>query len=505
MRLDMSMPRIVAWLCVLCTVVLMGACGGGGTPTASGRSTGASTGDAGVGGSAGPAAPAAESDAPAALHLRPNPRRRDGILPVPPVIVPTPPPISQPVAPPATPPVARPALPITSPPVAAPTVPPTSPPPAVVPVTPPVTPPAAPPPTISPAPQLPVPSEALRVADFILSLQDINGALRDAPGSGRVNEDSNMEYALMGVAAAYGATRDGRYLTGLERGIEWLAARAEMTDPRWRGSWFYAYSATPPYDPIPTSPGGGVQDVRGVDATSALFVYLLYLHRQVTQTDVLVQRYAAHARAALDFILTYNRSPDGFFYSSWQLRSGVWSLWRFQYAADQGDVYLGLRAGSLLYDGTDRRYGLAADLLLQNVGRVFFDTTPGRYAVGRETNGVLTPGSGFDVLFPQGYVPWAFAGGGQNLAAHHWLNAIVQPDGSVRQIASDPAYAISAAILAMSSASLSQAKPQSSLDWLVSRTLERDGGVRDSASAGTPKYSNVAGFAVLGLLGQRAW
>jgi hypothetical protein len=45
-----------------------------------------------------------------------------------------------------------------------------------------------------------------------------------------------MEYALMGLAAAYQHSRDPRYLAALEKGIRWLAAREEMSDPKWRGS-----------------------------------------------------------------------------------------------------------------------------------------------------------------------------------------------------------------------------------------------------------------------------
>lgn len=58
---------------------------------------------------------------------------------------------------------------------------------------------------------------ALHIADFILAQQDVNGAIPDEAGSDTANEDSNMEYALIGLAAAYEATRDGKYLTGLEK------------------------------------------------------------------------------------------------------------------------------------------------------------------------------------------------------------------------------------------------------------------------------------------------
>jgi hypothetical protein len=44
--------------------------------------------------------------------------------------------------------------------------------------------------------------------DFILSLQNAAGAIPDQPGASTVNEDSNMEYALIALGAAYSATKD---------------------------------------------------------------------------------------------------------------------------------------------------------------------------------------------------------------------------------------------------------------------------------------------------------
>src|SRR5437588_12882027 len=44
---------------------------------------------------------------------------------------------------------------------------------------------------------------ALRVADALLARQDAAGAIPDSPGGETVNEDSNMEYALVGIPAGY--------------------------------------------------------------------------------------------------------------------------------------------------------------------------------------------------------------------------------------------------------------------------------------------------------------
>lgn len=214
--------------------------------------------------------------------------------------------------------------------------------------------------------------QAFRMADFILKLQTADGAIPDRPGVNTVNEDSNMEYALIGLAAAYEASKDRRYLDGLERGIRWLAAREEMTDAAWKGSWRYVYSAAPPFAPIPTSPGAGIADVRGVDATSSLFVYLLYLHRRLTGSDTLARNYASNAKSALEFVIAHNLDKHGFSQSSWQrhISDGQWHLYAFRYSADQGDVYLGMQAGALLYHVSS--YERIARFLKQSTPQRFF-------------------------------------------------------------------------------------------------------------------------------------
>ncbi|MET5012721.1 hypothetical protein AAHH80_36750, partial [Burkholderia pseudomallei] len=80
-----------------------------------------------------------------------------------------------------------------------------------------------------------------------------------------------------------------------------------------------------------TSPGAGSADVRGVDATSALVVYLLYLDRQLTGSSALVTQYGAKARAALDFVLAKNINPSGYSGSSWPLPVGstTWQFWPY--------------------------------------------------------------------------------------------------------------------------------------------------------------------------------
>lgn len=345
-------------------------------------------------------------------------------------------------------------------------------------------------------------SAALRSADFILSVQDSRGAIRDSPRARTVNEDSNMEYALVGLAAAYRASGRKRYLTGLERGIRWLADREEMADPRWRGSWRYAYAAEPPYKAIATSPGAGIVDARGVDATSALFVYLLGLHQRLTGSDRLAAELEPNARAALDFVLADNRISGGFFASSWQLhKDGTWHLWRFQYAADQGDVRLGMRAGARLYADPD--YAEAAAFLTDRIPRSLFSHRHGRYALGLDASGARDMSrEGFNGIFPQGYLPWMLGPSLESRRSFAWLRSAMRRSGAVVAWRSGPAYTLSAAMLGLAARGADRPWPARSRRWLLRVPFDRrTGGFRDTAAPGSPEYVNVAAFAILALLG----
>ncbi|WP_246326969.1 hypothetical protein [Burkholderia guangdongensis] len=344
------------------------------------------------------------------------------------------------------------------------------------------------------------------MADFILAQQDANGAIPDEAGTPTVNTDSDMEYALIGLAAAYGATRDAKYLTGLEKGIAWLAAREEMTDPTWKGSWRYAYSFNPPYNAIPTSPGAGIADVRGVDATSALFVYLLYQDQRLTGSNALVNQYGANARAALDFVLAKNINPSGYSGSSWQLPNGssTWQFWGYEYAADQGDVYLGMNAGGLLFPDNPA-YASKAAFLKANVPSQFYLASQQRYAVGRDTGSPLDTDLGIDTIFPQGYLPWVLGANTQSIGAVQWLIGQTGADGSIHSPSTDPAYALSNVVLLLGAGTLGIQPPSTTLPWLMNNVVDPTSyGIHDYP--GSPDLeTNVSGFAVVALLGTPAF
>ena len=353
-------------------------------------------------------------------------------------------------------------------------------------------------------PTSPAPDPRIAVlADWLLGNQDSGGALQDDRGGDVCNEDSNMEYALAGLGAAFSATGDPRYLAALERGIRWLAARQEMADGPWRGSWFYVYACRPPYAPVATSPGAGVTDVRGVDSTGALFVYLLWLHARLSGSDALAQELSSNARGALDFVLDRDLDANGFTFSSWQLSGGAWRLWRYQYAADQADVLLGLRAGGLLFGSSGQRYAAAADRIAQGLAARFFDAGAGRFSEGLDEDGDLDFSEEFDGIFPQGYIPWVLGPSAQAIAAYQWLARGVQSDGRVVLFNGDPGYSLTADVLSLAASRLGAPRPATSLDWLFSNTyVAATGAVQDTAERGSDETSNVVGFTILALVGK---
>jgi len=346
--------------------------------------------------------------------------------------------------------------------------------------------------------------EAVRMADFILSLQNAGGAIPDEKGVATVNQDSNMEYALIGLGAAYAATKDHKYLDGLEKGIKWLAEHEEMSDPRWKGSWYYVFSANPPYEHIATSAGPGITDARGVDATSALFAYLLYLDQRLSGSNKLPQTYTANAHAALDFVIHHNLDADGLSRSSWQLYAadGKWHFYQEKYSADQGDVYLGMHAGEILY--RDAQYGHVAETLRSQTLSRIFAASLARYGLGLDQDGKLDASDdGNSAAFSQGYLSWIWGDNAQSREALKWLQSKIQSDGSIVSIPGKPAYSLNVAMLALADKSLRKPAPVKSLRWLIDTTYDREtGGVRHSSDPGDRhELNNETAFILLGYLG----
>jgi hypothetical protein len=308
-----------------------------------------------------------------------------------------------------------------------------------------------------------------------------------------------MEYALIALAHAARATGSARYRQGLRSGIEWLAARMETREPGWVGSWRFAYAAKPPYVALPTPPGEGIEDARGVSATSALFPYLLALHTEVTGDHALARKYSPHARAALDFALERNRGPNDLFYSSWHKPpgDGRWALYKMQYAADQADVYLGLRAGVHVLGHI--RYRQAAEKLERQVPRLLFDKERRAFGIALTPEGRLDPpDEGWCGYFVQGYLAWAFGGHDETRDGLKWLRDRQNDDGGFRQRSDQPAYSLSAAIFCLAADRLDRhgSERERSLRWLRDVAITPRGGIRDFGHPQAPVYSNLAGWVV---------
>jgi len=356
----------------------------------------------------------------------------------------------------------------------------------------------------SPATRSPGWPQALRLADFILGLQNADGAVEDARGSNTVNSDSNMQYALIALAAAYEHTGQKKYLRGLEKGIAWLADREDLSDPTFKGSWWYGYDLEGRH--VPTPPGPGFVDARGVDTTSALFVYLLYLDQRVNPATRLPGIYREHAMAALRFIEQVSTDTDGLTWSSWIVDAeGHWRLWNYKYSADQGDVYLGFKAAAAIYDPA--KYGPLAEALKLKVQQRFYSPAQGRYPLGMDGQGLLDwTVKSFDPIQCQGFLPWMWGDSEANRAALTWLASKVQPDGGLHVCEGDPGYSLSAAMLGLGAAGLGQPRPAKTLDWLTSPRIwnATTGGVYDTKAA-HDEFCNNAGLCAIALVGWPAF
>ena len=338
----------------------------------------------------------------------------------------------------------------------------------------------------------------IKAADFILSLQCSNGAIKDSADTDTVNTDSNMEYALMGLGAAYRMTYDKRYLLGLKKGIGWLAAAECMSDRIWKGSWWYSYSTSGKHRACPD--GNDILDVRGVDTTSALFVYLLYLDKRLDPDSSLYDKYRKNAEAAVRFIEVMSIGKDGLSWSSYQKYTDKkWHIYECKYSSDQGDVYLGMEAAGQLY--SEGGYTAKAEKIKDHTQKAFFSAEKGRYCVSIE-NGVQNwETDSFDPIQSQGFLPWMWGSDAADNASATWLLSCVQSDGSISCFSGDPEYAMSAAILGMAMNGTGGKAPAASYSWIKKNLLDSStGGIKDSMS-GSEETCNVAGFMIIAMSG----
>ncbi len=335
------------------------------------------------------------------------------------------------------------------------------------------------------------------VADFLLGQQTPQGCVPDVPGGNRANQDSGMERSLLALAHAYRTTGQERYRRGLREGIEWLGAEMEKKDRAWAGSWFYAYSAKPPHVPLPTPLAGPIEDARGLTSTSALFVYLVALYTAETQDAAVARAHHQHVRVALDFLMERNRGPNHLFYYGSEREKGAsdWGLCRMQYAADQADAYLGLRAGYWLLGRSEHLR--AAEQLAEHVPRLLFDRKHRAFGFALSQEGKLVPPvEGPDGYLAQGYVAWAFGPTDEARDAIRWLKERQAPDNSIRLKASDPASTLAAAAFCLGAGRLGLygSDRDQTMRWLRDGALTPQGGCRDVVAPTATVHNPLAGW-----------
>ena len=333
-------------------------------------------------------------------------------------------------------------------------------------------------------------TRALEAADFVMSLVRPSGAIVDFPGAGIANTDSHLQYALMGLGAAYHLSARPRYLEGMRNALGWLGGRQRAD-----GSWWLGYGVERPFKPV--------RRAWGVSATAGLYIYDLWLYRQLSGDAEWVAKREWRVRRALRFLSTM-RAPDGTYYSSWVRAPGggyVRSTYRF--TSDQVDVYLGLRAAAALL-GEPRYARMAASLRRALLGTRFYLPGHGRYARGVYPNGRKDTRVDVLTIWPQGYVPWVLGSHSRTRPGVAWLRSKARRDGSVRAWGRDPVYTLSAEVLVMGSVGVdgpatNHPSVPAAATWMSRVARMPDGGLRDSLKREI-RFCNVAGFATLAWL-----
>ena len=335
-------------------------------------------------------------------------------------------------------------------------------------------------------------SEALRAADFLVDIQNESGAIPDYPGSGTANWDSHMEYALWGLATAYEHTGMTVYLDAMRAGLDWLADR-QRSD----GSWWIGYTSGPPFTPL--------QGAYGVSATIALFIYDLWWYGELSGDERFVGSKLDNVRSGLGFLYGKMRSPNGTFRSSWVRQpDGHYALSSYRFAADQMDVYLGLRAAGAML-GRAKYTNDAIRLRATVLGPTYFVPSLGRYAIAIRADGSKDLALSLLTVWPQGYLPWVAGSTYNTRLAVSWLDRKQQPDGAVLYTSGADRYLLATEDLA--AGHLGVGTPASSAasaarGWMANLQDPDSGGLATSPSKPT-RQNNLNAFAVMIWLGRR--
>lgn len=347
-----------------------------------------------------------------------------------------------------------------------------------------------------------------RAGDYLVRIQNAEGAIPDAWDSAWFNMDNNMGYALLGLSHAYAATGDAAYRAALGRALEW-SARPDVQDADGAWHWGYRRTADGSYAASVTDDHRrqGISDIRSIDTVQAFFALNLWLYSLAGGDPATVQALLPAARRGIDRLLASNFDGRRFFFSSeHQDAAGRWALSKEKYAMDQGDVYLGLK-GICALTG-ERDYCLRAEALRDAFDASFWDGGNARYAVG--LNELDEPSDGEYILAQS--VPTFFLRNPSAIARHalDYLIARRTPAGWIDPDDADnrDGATIDVAGMALAAGTLGDEEvSQQAKEYLASQQVasaaEADGAFRYRIDTDERShlYTNVTAFAIMALCG----
>lgn len=341
------------------------------------------------------------------------------------------------------------------------------------------------------------------VADFVLAQQTPLGCIPDAFNGLRAHEGAAMGRTLLAPAHAWRTFNRVQYRNAWRDGIRWLAVSMERQGT-WNGTWRQAYAAKPPHVPLPSSPDGIAADARGLSAAAGLFAYHVALYTQFTGDETLSNACRSHVQAALDFALERNRAPNHLFYRAWVQPKGqeTWELARKQFALDQADMLLGLKAGAWLLGHL--RYRLAADQLQGRMRDLLFHKRDRAFGIALDEAGeLLPPAEDAESYLIQGYLTWVLGFSRETEQAMKWLRERMEPDGSFRRRRGEPAEVLPVAAFCIgASRIINHANDQRrARRWLRDNALTPKGGIRASIATDAPLRNDLAALVILAWLG----
>jgi len=170
------------------------------------------------------------------------------------------------------------------------------------------------------------------IADFLVAISLPDGGMPDGDGETRFNFDALGCYACLGLLAANEVVPKLDYTLAVKQFLYWLQDRQQLdpNDPFLDGNWALGYIRVP-QDPFPAIYVGttsyyanwGIDEIRWTDSTQGLPAFLLWWYWKVTGDDATKQALLPMVEKAMDGYIRNNHDPQtGFFYSSWQHKTG---------------------------------------------------------------------------------------------------------------------------------------------------------------------------------------